>query len=310
VKRVYGKGGIKLGKRINKENTSSDVWFDFVNVFFVLILMIAFIYPLYFVVIASFSDSGAVWNGEVVLLPARPSLEGYKEIIKYTAIWRGYLNSIIYTVVGVAVNLFVTITSAYALSRKEFMLRGIIMKVFTFTMFFGGGLIPTYLLIKNMGLLDSMWVLILPSAASVTNIITTRTFFQGNIPDELKEAAFLDGCTNISFLIRIVLPLSKAIIAVMALYYGVGHWNSYFGAMIYLSTRSKLPLQLILREILLKTTTIFETAGDEATIALQVRLGEVIKYCAIILSSLPALLIYPFVQKSFIKGVMIGSIKG
>lgn len=299
-----------MKKQINRKIISSDKYFDFVNVVLTVLLMIVFVYPLYFVIIASFSDTNAIWNGEVVLYPVRPSLDGYKEIIKYTEIWLGYLNSIIYTTVGVIVNLFITITAAYALSRKEFMLRGIIMKIFIFTMFFGGGLIPTYLLIRNLGLLDSMWVLILPGAASVTNIIITRTFFQSTISDELKDAAFLDGCTNIGFLIRIVLPLSKAIIAVMALYYGVGHWNSYFGAMIYLNTRAKYPLQLIVREILLRTSTAFEAVGDEERIALQMRLGELIKYCAIIISSLPALLIYPFVQKSFIKGVMIGSIKG
>lgn len=276
------------------------------------VLLIAYVYPLYFVVIASISDPNAVYNGEVLFLPAQMTLEGYEEIFHYGELWIGYLNSIFYTVAGVFINISVTMMAAYALSRKEMMLRGVILKLFMFTMFFGGGLIPTYLLVKSLGLLDSRWVLLLNGAVSVYNLIITRTFLVSTLPEELHEAATMDGCRETRYLISVVLPLSGAIIGVNALYYGAGHWNSYFSAMIYLTNRSKFPLQLILREILNATTSsnVFEAAGSEAEKARQMRVAEVIKYCSIIVSSIPLLVAYPFVQKSFVKGVMIGSIKG
>ena len=276
------------------------------------VLLIAYVYPLYFVVIASISDPNAVYNGEVLFLPAQMTLEGYEEIFHYGELWIGYLNSIFYTVAGVFINISVTMMAAYALSRKEMMLRGVILKLFMFTMFFGGGLIPTYLLVKSLGLLDSRWVLLLNGAVSVYNLIITRTFLVSTLPEELHEAATMDGCRETRYLISVVLPLSGAIIGVNALYYGAGHWNSYFSAMIYLTNRSKFPLQLILREILNATTSsnVFEAAGSEAEKARQMRVAEVIKYCSIIVSSIQLLVAYPFVQKSFVKGVMIGSIKG
>ena len=292
--------------------TRADRMFRLVVYALLAVLLIAYVYPLYFVVIASISDPNAVYNGEVLFLPAQMTLEGYEEIFHYGELWIGYLNSIFYTVAGVFINISVTMMAAYALSRKEMMLRGVILKLFMFTMFFGGGLIPTYLLVKSLGLLDSRWVLLLNGAVSVYNLIITRTFLVSTLPEELHEAATMDGCRETRYLISVVLPLSGAIIGVNALYYGAGHWNSYFSAMIYLTNRSKFPLQLILREILNATTSsnVFEAAGSEAEKARQMRVAEVIKYCSIIVSSIPLLVAYPFVQKSFVKGVMLGSIKG
>ncbi len=292
------------------KQTRSDNIYDVVTIIISLLLLVIFAYPLYFIIIASFSDTSAVWNGQVKLLPVGFSLEGYQEIMKNSQIWMGYIYSIFYTGFGVIVNLFFTILVAYVLSCKEFMPRNIIMKLITFTMFFGGGLIPTYLLVKDLGMLDTVWSIVLPGAINVQNLIITRTFFQSNITGELKEAAFIDGSSHTGFLLKIGLPLSKAIIAVMALYYGVAHWNSYFNAMIYLSDERKFPLQLILREILLKTTSMNESGGDPELVAQQIRLADSIKYCTIIVASVPALVAYPFVQKFFVKGVMIGSIKG
>jgi putative aldouronate transport system permease protein len=290
--------------------TREDRILNRVNVILLSVLLVLYIYPIYFIIIASLSDPSSIWNGEVTIVPVNFSLEGYNEILHNLELWRGYLNSIFYTAVGVAVNLFFTLTAAYVLACREFMPRNVIMKFFTFTMFFSGGLIPSFLLVQSLGLLNSMWALILPGAASVYNIIITRTFFMTSIPYDLKEAALLDGCGHTRYFISIVLPLSSAIISVIALYYGVGHWNAYFGAMIYLSDRAKFPLQLILREILLKATAMFESAGSEAEIARQMRLAEVVKYCSILVASVPAMVAYPFVQRFFVKGVMIGSIKG
>ncbi|MBQ7975372.1 MAG: carbohydrate ABC transporter permease, partial [Clostridia bacterium] len=199
---------------------------------------------------------------------------------------------------------------AYVLSCKEFLPRNVIMKLITFTMFFGGGLIPTFLLVKGIGMLDTVWSIVLPIAINVQNFIITRTFLQNNIMGELKEAAFLDGTTHTGFLIKIGLPLSKAIIAVMALYYGVDHWNAYFNAMIYLSDIDKFPLQLILREILLASQNVDNAGASPEMVAKQLRLADSLKYSTIIVASVPALIAYPFVQKFFVKGVMIGSIKG
>ena len=276
------------------------------------LILLVYIYPLYFLVIASFSDPNAVYNGEVTFLPARITLEGYDEIFHYGELWIGYLNSIFYTLTGTVINIVITFMAAYALSRREMMLRGVILKLFMFTMFFGGGLIPSFILNKNLGLLNTRWVLLINGAVSVYNLIITRTFLVSTLPEELHEAAVIDGCRETRYMISIAVPLSGAVIGVNALYYGAGHWNAYFGAMIYLTDRGKFPLQLILREILnaANSSSVFEAAGSEAEKARQMRVAEVIKYCSIIISSAPLLAAYPFVQKSFVKGVMIGSVKG
>lgn len=294
----------------------------FVTGFIYVVLAVFFIielYPMIYIVSASFSDPSAVVNGEMVLWPVRPSLDGYKYIIQYGDIWTGYINTIIYTVGGTLVNLAVTIPAAYAVSRRDMKGRNIVMVFYMITMYFSGGLIPSYLNIQSFGLLDTRAVMIINGAISIYNLIVARTFFANSIPWELHEAARIDGCNDFRILFKIVLPLSAPIIAVLSIYYGVGHWNSYFSSMIYMSSRSKYPLQLFLREILVQSkmveTAIVELAGsiDAAEMAAMMHEADtanMIKYCVIIASTLPMLIIYPRLQKFFDKGVMIGAVKG
>lgn len=265
-------------------------------------------YPLYFIVIASISDPSAVYAGKVVLFPQGFTLDGYKRILEYESFFTGYRNTILYTLVGTAVNVAITIPGAYALSRKDLVGRNVIMMGITFTMIFSGGLIPSYLLVLDLNLYNTMWALILPVAVSAWNLIVARTFFQQSIPDELLEAARLDGSDNFRFFFSIVLPLSKSIIVVMILFYAVSHWNSYFNAMIYLKDVDKHPLQLILRSILFENS-LGDMVEDAATLAAQQKLGDLIKYGVIIASSLPLMILYPFLQRYFIQGVMIGAVK-
>ena len=289
-----------------------DRVFDMVNYGLSCIILIIFIYPLLFVLSASISDPNAVWNGQVWLLPRDISFSGYEMIFQNENIWIGYRNTVIYVIVGTIINLFVTITAAYPLSRKDFYVRNFLMRLYTFTMFFSGGMIPTYLLVKQLGMLDTIWAMVIPNAASVWNVIITRTYFQNNIPEELREASAIDGCSNIRFLIKIALPLSAPIVAVMTLFYGVGHWNAFFNGLIYLSDRAKFPLQLFLREILILSQmeqNMLEYV-DPNEVSERMRIAETIKYGVIVVSSLPVLLAYPFVQRHFVKGIMIGSIKG
>jgi len=283
-----------------------------VNYGLLCIILIIFIYPLLFVLSASISDPNAVWNGQVWLLPRDISFSGYEMIFQNENIWIGYRNTVIYVIVGTIINLFVTITAAYPLSRKDFYVRNFLMRLYTFTMFFSGGMIPTYLLVKQLGMLDTIWAMVIPNAASVWNVVITRTYFQNNIPEELREASAIDGCSNIRFLIKIALPLSAPIVAVMTLFYGVGHWNAFFNGLIYLSDRAKFPLQLFLREILILSQmeqNMLEYV-DPNEVSERMRIAETIKYGVIVVSSLPVLLAYPFVQRHFVKGIMIGSIKG
>ena len=309
AKQVFGKGGLNL--KLLKNKTTGDIVFDIVNYAFLTVIGLISLYPLIFILSASVSDPIKIWNGEVWLLPKGVSLEGYMRILKDSDLWRGYSNSLGYTVLGTSISLILTILAAYPMSRKDFKAKNILMAVYTFTMFFNGGLIPTYLLVRNIHMLDTIWAVILPTAVSTTNIIISRTFFQSNIPDALYEAAEIDGCSDFRFFISMVLPLSGAIIAVMALFDGVKHWNAYFNALIYLTDRNKFPLQLYLREILIESQAVDDTNfgfQQEATEHLQ--FAEMIKYGLIVVSSVPMLIIYPFVQKYFIKGVMIGSVKG
>lgn len=276
--------------------------------FSVLALLIV-LYPLYFVIIASFSDPYAVANGQVWLYPKGFTLDGYKEILKHSEIWRGYANTILYTVVGTFIGLVVNVFAAYALSRKELVGRKFFMIMFVFTMFFNGGLIPTFLTIKEFNLYNTFAVMVLPFSVNVFNIIVARTFFQSSIPNELWEAAQLDGCGTLRYFFQIVLPLSKAIIAVLGLWTAVGIWNSYFNALIYLKDSSLYPLQLILRNILIVNTTQAAMGTGEAA-QVQLRLANMMRYSVIIVSTLPIMCVYPFIQKYFNKGVMIGAIKG
>ncbi|MBQ6527208.1 MAG: carbohydrate ABC transporter permease [Clostridia bacterium] len=287
----------------------ADRVFDILNYIILTLCLLIVAYPLYFIVIASVSDPTAVYAGKVILWPSRFTLEGYQRILDYESFFTGYRNTVIYTVVGTAINVLITIPGAYALSRKDLVGRNIIMMGVTFTMIFSGGLIPTYLLVISLNLYNTMWALILPVAVSAWNLIVARTFFQETIPDELLEAATLDGAGNTQFFLRVVLPLSKSIIAVMILFYAVNHWNSYFNALIYLKSADKSPLQLVLRNLLFETS-LGDLVEDASTLALQQRLGDLIKYGIIIASSLPLLILYPFLQRFFIQGVMIGAVKG
>ena len=291
-----------------------DVIFD--TVIFILLTLILFVvaYPLYWVIISSFSDPTAVSAGKVLLRPMGFTLKGYVEVFKNSQVMRGFFNSIVITFVGVCVNLAVTLPTAYALSRDNFSGKKPITIFYMITMFFGGGMIPTYLVVKNMQLLNTIWALVLPGCLSVYNMIVARTFFKSNISEELYEAGEIDGCTQSRFFFQIALPLSKAIIAIMVLYYGVGHWNSYFSALLYISDQDKYPLQLVLRNILITNQTALSqtatTAAARAALQEQQQLIDVMKYSLIIISSVPVLIMYPLVQKHFVKGVMIGSVKG
>ena len=291
-----------------------DVIFDTVIFIVLTILLLIVAYPLWWVIISSVSDPKAVSGGQVIWHPIGFTLKGYLEVFKDDSIVRSFLNSVLYTVCGVLVNLAVTLPTAYALSRDRFSGKKAITMFYVITMFFSGGLIPTYLVVQNMHLLDTMWALILPGCLSVYNMIVARTFFKTNISEELYEAAEIDGCTQGRFFFQIALPLSGAITAIMVLYYGVGHWNSYFSGLIYLSDQNKYPLQLVLRSILITNESALQQAATtaEARAALNEKkeLIEVMKYSLIIISSIPVLVLYPFIQRHFVKGVMIGSIKG
>lgn len=288
--------------------SNSDRAFDIAMVVICGLIFISVLYPLYFVVLASFSDPLQVAGGKIWLWTTEPTLEGYKKVFDYSKLWVGYKNTIIYAVIGVIAHLLVTIPAAYTLSRRDAMLRGPIMMLFTITMFFSGGIVPTYLVYKSFNLLDTIWVMTLPGCIGVYNLIIARTFFQNNIPGELLDAARIDGCDDFRFFVQIVVPLSSAIIAVVMLYQVVGIWNSYMDGLLYLNSESRVPLQLVLREILVKNSVDGGQMGmgeDELE-----NLKEQMKYCVIVVSTLPMMILYPFVQKFFTKGVMIGSIKG
>ncbi|MGQ4666224.1 carbohydrate ABC transporter permease [Metabacillus halosaccharovorans] len=275
------------------------------------IVFLIIAYPLYFVVIASVSDSTLVSTGKVLLFPKGFSLFGYQEIFQDSRIWVGYKNTMIYSLLGTFVNLLLTLPAAYVLSRKEFRARRILMFFFVFTMFFNGGLIPTYLLMKDLQLIDTMWVFIIPFSVNVFNLIITRTFFETSIPNELFEAASIDGCNHFTFFLKVVLPLSKAVVSVIGLYYLVWHWNDFFTGLIYIRDYNLQPLQIVLRDILLSNQVFAEGAGSGgASGGYAQRYADQIKYGVIIISTLPILIVYPFIQKYFEKGVMIGSVKG
>ena len=285
------------------------------GIFIILTLILLIVaYPLYWVIISSFSDPKAVSAGQVIWKPIGFTLKGYAEVFNDDSVVRGFFNAIVITVSGVLVNLAVTMPTAYALSRSKFSGKKIITAFYMVTMFFSGGLIPTYLVIRNLHMLDTYWALILPGCLGVYNMIVARTFFQSNISEELYEAAEIDGCTQGQFFFKIALPLSGAITAILVLYYGVGHWNSYFSALIYISDPEKYPLQLVLRNILITNEAALSQAATSAAARAALRekqeLIDVMKYSLIIISSVPVLVLYPFIQKHFVKGVMIGSVKG
>lgn len=296
-------------KAIKVKKTRGDIIFDIVVYGLAAIVMLIILYPLYFIVIASFSDPSQVANGNVWLYPKGFTLDGYKELLKQQDIWTGYGNTVLYTVVGTVIGLAVNIPAAYALSRKDLYGKKVLTFLFLFTMFFNGGLVPTYLTVQQFHLYNTFWVMVLPFSVSVYNIIVARTFFQSSIPSDLWDAAQIDGCGNLRYFAQIVLPLSKAILAVLGLWIAVGIWNSYFNALIYLKDTSLYPLQLVLRNILV--TNQMQSAlgtGEAAQVAL--RMANLLRYSAIIVSTVPIMCVYPFVQKYFNQGVMIGAVKG
>ena len=288
--------------------TDDQVFNSVVNVFSIITILIV-LYPLVFVLSASFSDPDLVLKGEVLLLPKGITLEPYRMVLQNEKIWLGYRNTIVYTLLGTAINLVMTIMLAYPLSRKDMPFRRAITLFVVFTMYFNGGMIPTYLLVRDIGIYDSIWAIILPVAITTYNFIIAKTFFENSIPHEMYESAMIDGSSNIRTLISIVLPVSSSIIAVLILFYSVSHWNSYFSALIYLRNETLFPLQIVLRDILLLGQT--EQMGtNEVGMGDKIKMAEGIKYSVIVVSSLPVLLLYPFVQKHFVKGVMIGAVKG
>lgn len=307
-----------IGKNNNKpiKETKADRVFLGIVYFMLIIALLVTLYPLIYIMSASISNPNAVNSGQMWLFPIDVTWEGYRLIFANSAIWQGYYNTILYTTVGTLVNLAFTLPAGYVLSRDDFELKGVITKMMVFTMFISGGLIPTYILITGLGLGNSMWALILPGAASVYNIVVTRVFFKSTIPDELTEAAVIDGASDFKIFFKIVIPLSKPIIAVMALFYGVGHWNNFFSALLYIDDRSKYPLQMILREILVQQdmssnpTIGSMTEGQAQFLHSQQQLAAILRYGVMIVATLPIIMVYPFLQKYFVKGVMLGSIKG
>lgn len=298
--------------KMRKSNRQSafDIGFDVVSTLLLIVALLIVLYPLYFVLIASISDANSISLGKVILLPKNIDFVGYRRILQDNRIMNGYVNSILYTMASTVIGTITTILAGYSFSRTDLVGRKALMMVYVFTMYFTGGLIPTYLVVKDVGLLGSPWAVILMGAISVYNIIIARSFFSSSIPVDLYEAAQLDGCSNGRFFISIVVPLSKSIIAVIALYYAVAQWNGYFNALIYLNKQSQYPLQMVLREILLSSQSVQADVTDVDAIQEMQRIAATIKYGVIVVASLPMLILYPFIQKYFVKGVMIGSVKG
>ena len=291
------------------KQSKSDRIFDAVNVCIMCLVLCVTLYPLIYVLSASISYPEAVMRGEIVLLPKGLSLLSYSKVFENNAIWMGYINSILYTLAGTLVNLVMTFFGAYPLSKKNLWGRNTISIILLFTMYFGGGLIPTYLVIKNLKMIDTFWVMILPGAIATYNLIVMRTYFSSSIPPELFEAAEIDGSNELQTIMNVVIPLSMPILSVIMLFYAVGHWNSYFHPMIYITSREKQPLQVIMREIVLQNSMADMTNASEGFLE-QAMFSESIKYSTIVVASLPMLILYPFITKHFTKGVMLGAIKG
>lgn len=296
-------------------NTIKEPLFDrvfyIVTFILLLILLVVILYPLWFVLMASMSDAQYVNNGTILLYPRGFTMLGYERTLLDPKIWVGYGNTLLYTVGGTVIGTFCTVLAGYALSRSDLPGHSIIMKLFVFTMYFGGGMIPFYIIINNLGLMNTRFLMVIISCISVYNIILVRSYFASSLPKEMYEAASIDGCSNWRFMFQIVLPLSKAIVAVIALYVAVNYWNSYFYAMIFLNDYTKYPLQIFLREILLTANQNTADTGTDPLAAQRLaQMSSVIKYSAIVISTVPIICIYPFIQKYFVQGVMIGSIKG
>ena len=282
-----------------------------INIIMALLFLVV-LYPLVYVVSSSFSSGDAVFNGKVILWPVDFSTFGYEIVLKFPKVWVGYKNTIINTVLGTIMNVFTTTLVAYPLSRKEFQGKGFYMFIFMFTMWFGGGLVPTYILMSDLGLINNRLAVMLTGLVSISNMVVMRSFFRSSIPGDLHDAARVDGISDIGYLIKIVLPLSKAIFSVVTLYYAVAHWNAYFSAMIYLRDPSMMTLQQVLKDLLAQANPSLDDVSDVSAedLANMQYAADLMKYSLIVISSAPILCAYPFVQKYFEKGVMIGSVKG
>ena len=302
-KRIYNKQGFI------RDPLEDRILYGIVGILLTLFTIIV-AYPIIYVLSSSFSSGIANSTGRVVLWPVDFSLEGYRTVFAHRYIGSAYRNTIFYTVAGTLINLFVTLTCAYPLSRKDFPMQKFFMGLFLFTMFFSGGLIPTYMLVSKLNMTNTIWAMLLPAALSVYNMILVRTFLTGSIPHELLEASQIDGCSDAHYFTAVLLPLSKPVIAVITLYYAVGHWNSYFNAMIYLNDVELYPLQLILRQILVASQISLNDMVDVEAMEAKQGLADVLKYALIVVSTAPILCMYPFIQRYLIKGAMIGSVKG
>ena len=295
-------------KRV-KDPMEDRILYGVVSVVLIL-LSVVVAYPIIYVLSSSFSSPSAVMSGKVILWPLQPSVQGYQAVFSHQNIVRGYLNTVLYTTLGTLINVSMTLMCAYPLSRKDFPFRKFFTFLFMLTMFFGGGMIPSYILIVQLGFIDTIWSVIIPGAITAYNMIITRTFISNSIPGALLEAAQIDGCSDAQYFFRILLPLSSAVIAVITLFYAVGHWNSYFRALLYLNNPDLQPLQIILRNILVANQVNLNEIKDPKLLAGKLGMADLLKYSLIVVSSAPIIALYPFVQKYFIKGVMIGSIKG
>ena len=302
-------------KKNKKKGFLSDKVFDIANVCIMIILFFVFTYPLYYVLISSFSSPAAVWSGNVTLWPKDFTLIGYKELLGFGRMWIGYRNTIFYTVAGTMLHVFMTVLCAYPLSQRDWLPRNFFLKMCLFTMYFNGGLIPTYLVVKSLGLTNTGLAMIIPGALSFYNALIVRNYFMNSIPAELNEAAKLDGANAVQYLVHVVLPLSKPVLAVVTLYYAVSHWNDYYNALVYIFDRDLQPLQSVLREVFASVSV--NTTDPQGTAEINVealyqkaQLAQNLKFTSIIVSMVPMLAIYPFIQKYFVKGAMIGAVKG
>lgn len=298
-----------IEKKKSIHETTEDTIFNIVNLILLSIGFIVVLYPLIYILSSSFSSPQAVSSGRVVLWPVDLSLRGYEEVFSHAQVVVGFKNTIFYTIVGTCVNMVMTVLAAYPLSRKTLPGRRVLNFLFMFTMIFNGGLIPAYILNTNLGLVNTRWVMIIPMALSVYNVTIARSFFQSSIPEEMIEAAQVDGATHFRIMVQLVLPLSKSVLAVLVLYYAVGHWNQYFQAFIYLSNRDLFPLQIVLRDILI-LNSMNNQITDPQLMAAKQGMADLIKYSLIVISTGPFMILYPFIAKHFVQGVMIGSVKG
>lgn len=299
----------KITKKGRKHLSAGDRIFQICNAFIMLFLCVVIVYPLYYVVLASLTDPVIVNSGKPLFYVEKLYLKGYETTLKYKPLWISYKNTLVYTLVGTVVSLIATVPAGYALSRRDLTGRRGLNFLFTFTMFFSGGIIPLYLTIRDLKIYNSIWAMVLPAAVSAYNLIVCRSFFAGGIPEELLEASKIDGCSDFGFFFRVAIPLSKTIIAVMCLFYATAMWNQFFNALMYLQDDAKMPLQVVLRNLVLMNQSQSMGSSGDALVTKQ-KLAEQLKYCIVVISAAPLLMVYPLVQKYFAKGVTIGAVKG